>query len=609
MPTTHHGVLDGAHRLGLPAAARAVLARYLEADGPVGGGGGLTGHRGVMAAVKAAVVATLVPDGEAAYAATRADGGGASAAPRADGYPVATVEAASRWLTRLEELQAPSGLFSSGDNLASPPDSAFTLTDVGLTLAVLRAVGRWPDDLPERLEGVLRRALPAVTTGGVHTPNHRWEISGALARAGELLGGSEGAAALARAQEWLTEGVDVDADGLYSERSPNYAAHVSNPSLLTLARTLDRADLRDVVHTNLHTLLDLATPDGRTETVHSRRQDQKSGPFPLGPFLGHVAVFAEACERCRAAAAWVRDLPGVDPVDVLAHALVDADVAAGLALAADAAPRSGATPTDLARRALGEGRRWWAGPRLLREWSAEGWTLAYGGSDVPATGRVASGLACNPTFLRVARGDLEVSVRLARDFFGLGPFRAQAAHPNEHGLALEESLAAGYYQPLPPALRRADADYRLEFEGRFAAAMAFSDRAVDLLHLTTRVSVAVVPASETDLGGVDLVIDTEGPATPHALELALSSDVRIDGAAPAGPDAVRLSGSDVAVSTGATVLTVDASPDGDDALPAVYSPGEAYEFLGGTDAVGGTRLYVTWSSPGTQRVALRFAHP
>lgn len=566
----------------LARAARAALDAHLGVDGPVATDAALAGHRAWMRAVKAAVVVGLGGHGRAADEV-----------------------AADRWLSRLEALLLPSGLFAAGDNLASPPDSAFTITDVAATAAALRrppagasawVVGAVGTGIGTRLEEILRRAVPALVAGGVHTPNHRWELAGALVGAAPLLDRAAAAAAVERAREWLGEGMDVDADGMYSERSANYAAHVSDPALLLLAERLGLTGMSEVVHANLHTVLDLTTPRGATETVHSRRQDQHDTGFPLGPFLTLFARFAQACGRCRHAAAWALRLPGVDAVDALAHCLADGETAVGLGLASELAPATGA---ELAAAALGTGERTWSRTRLWRRWSGGDWTLVYGGSDVPTVGRVASGLACNPTFVRLARGDVEVaSVRLSRDFFGLGPFRPTDMIARGDRVVLTEELTARYYQPLPAAARRADGSYALEFEGRFASAMEFSQRPHDETRLETQVVVDV------DSAGVDIEVRTKGAVTGHALEIAFADGVQIEGAAPVGPQAHRLAGGPAVVRGRSSALTVTALPGGDSS-PAVYSPGEAYEFLGGTDAVGGPRIYVTWSSPGTQRVMLR----
>lgn len=564
-------------------AGRAALDAHLAADGPVDADAAIAGHRSWMRAVKAAVVMGLAGEARPGDEA-----------------------AASRWLAELEALQLPSGLFAAGDNLASPPDSAFTITDVAATAAALRrapsGAAAWVagpySEIGGRLEALLRRAVPALAVGGVHTPNHRWELAGALAGAAALLGGLAAVAAEGRAREWLAEGVDLDAGAMFSERSANYTAYVSGPALLLLADRLDRPDLRDAVHRALHTVLDLTTPAGVTETVHSRRQDQHDDGFPLGPFLTLFARFAPGCPRCRAAASWSLRLPGVDAVDAVARCLAGGQAADGLALAtADAEVGT----DELAAVALGDGERLWASQRLWRRWSGADWTVVYAGSDVPVAGRVASGLACNPTFLRLARGGAEVaSLRLSRDFFGLGPLRATALMADRDRVVLTEELAASYYQPLPVEARRDDGDYALEFEGRFASAMSFSLRPRSEVRLATEVVVDV----RTD--GVDLEVRTSGASTGHALELAFPGEVDLEGAEPVGDRAFRLAEGSSLVRGGGPTLVVTAAPPAD-ASPAVYSPGEAYEFLGGTDAVGGTRLYVTWTSPGVQRISIRAA--
>ncbi|WP_454778246.1 hypothetical protein [Georgenia muralis] len=554
------------------------------------------GHRGVMAMVKAAVVGVLHPG-------SRWHG------------DAAVVARAREWLADLEALQAPSGLFSSGDNLASPPDSAFTITDVAAVTRLLRVRGYGDDpelrELHDRLTAVLEAAAGALVVGGVHTPNHRWELGGALARTGALLGDD---ALLDRARTWLAEGVDVDDDGLYSERSPNYAAFVSNHSLTTLADVLDRPDLHEVVHRSLHTQLDLTDDRGNVETVQSRRQDQ-NGPYPLGPFAGQLrrAAVRHACARCGRGAGHAAEAPELDAVDLLVQQLTEPDLAGplpgtGAVLAADAAPDRLAPPA-----AAGDGpglggtapdapaRRHLRDARLLVDQRRGGARLTvYGGSDVPAIGRVASGLACNPTFLRARLGGTGVeSVRLSRDFFGLGPFRASTMDVDGDRVVLHEEVSAAYYQPLAgPALDPAGR-YALEHEGRFAAAMSFSRRARDVVTLTTSVTVDLRD------DGADLTVTTDAPATGHALELALAPGGELTGAEDRGDGRYELVDGLARYVQGGQALVVGPGLGSGPDRPALYRPGEVYTFLGGTDALGGTRLYLTWRSPGTVAVSLR----
>ena len=79
----------------------------------------------------------------------------------------------------------------------------------------------------------MRRSARSLAEGGVHTPNHRWEICKALAHLYHLW---PSRLLLARINDWLGEGIDQDAEGEYSERSPNYASEVTNRSLVIIAR-------------------------------------------------------------------------------------------------------------------------------------------------------------------------------------------------------------------------------------------------------------------------------------------------------------------------------------------------------------------------------------
>ncbi|MEU5097069.1 hypothetical protein [Streptomyces sp. NPDC020996] len=504
------------------------------------------------------------------------------------------VAAAMTHLRALRAAQTPTGLFAGGDNVQSPPDSAFTVNDV--CDAHVLAAGAGPElrDVTAALAEIARAATGSLLTGGVHTPNHRWELCAALARLHRSFPDDR---LPARVEEWLGEGVDIDAEGLYSERSANYAAHVSNPSLLLLADVLGRADLLDAVERNLATTLDLIRPDATVETVHSRRQDQNH-PFPLAPYLPHYRLLAIRTGRgdfSRAARLAAAD--GIDDPGLLAETLLTPDLCHVLP-----PPAAERLPRD----------RYIASARLAAHASPGVHTVVYGGSDVPEHRRIRSGLACNPTFLRLfAGGAVLDAVRLSRGFFDLGPFRAADMHRlTDTRYRLTETLTAAYYQPLPPGLRRDDGAYLMADEGRFSAAMAFPDRPRDEVSHTTRV--------EVDLreDGADLRIDISGPPVPWALELTFRPGGVPEGAVPigdgrwclttgpmtyrAGEDEIR---AEVRVEAGEPL----AGPDRGDVLR--YDPGQDHTVVGGTDATAGNRVYVGGQGPHTLTVALRAHRP
>ncbi|WP_454853321.1 hypothetical protein [Promicromonospora soli] len=75
----------------------------------------------------------------------------------------------------LAGMQAASGLFVGGDNIESPPDTAFAINDVCDTLELIRRAAAPALAPVELLLGAIAdAAVPAMVAGGVHTPNHRW---------------------------------------------------------------------------------------------------------------------------------------------------------------------------------------------------------------------------------------------------------------------------------------------------------------------------------------------------------------------------------------------------------------------------------------------------
>jgi len=230
----------------------------------------------------------------------------------------------------------------------------------------------------------------------------------------------------------------------------------------------------------------------------------------------------------------------------------------------------------------------------------------FGGSDYPRHGRIRSGLANSPTFLRLfAGGAVLDSVRLSRTFFSHGPFRGRVVELERDAVTLTETISAAYYQPLAPDDRDAAGAYALVDEGRFSAAMDFGRRERDELSLTTTVRVGLGD------DGVELAIDVTGAVVDWALELAFRPGGTMTGAERLGPDTWQLDATAPASATyryendAITISLLEAVPAAS-AAPA-YEPGEDYRFLGGTDAATGERLYVTGRVPARVRMKINAA--
>ncbi|MHA6513077.1 hypothetical protein [Tessaracoccus sp. Z1128] len=479
------------------------------------------------------------------------------------------------------------GLFVVGDNVLSPPDTSFSINGLTRLALVLRAVdasGEPWDEVSRRLGRIVASVAEALRSGGVHTPNHRWEIASALARSGAVLGDP---ALTARAEQWLAEGIDIQEDGLYSERSPNYAAYVSNPSLTVLASLLNRPDLLDVVHRNLHAQALLTADGGSVLTLQSRRQDQGRA-FSVAPFeFGYLTTAgAFCCGLCASMAQRCAVSGGGDPVEIAAG-LLDGSLV-----------QATTPPPQIVRP---EGWHTFTASELALYVGKDEELVVRAASDVAAVGRVCSGVNHEPTFASYRRGGLHIAgMRLSRAFFGLSPFRADTLERHGDRVTLNETVSAGYYQPLGVADHRGDGSYELEFDGRFAASMSFSRRDVDAVQLATTVTVERIP------DGLRVAVACVGPAVPLSLELAL------------GPGSEALTGATATVDPGlwtalgpVEVRTHDgvawSVEPASDCLSAAafYEPGEAVRYSGGSDAVTGPRLAVAWRSDGPLELRIR----
>src|SRR4029079_13451654 len=117
--------------------------------------------------------------------------------------------------------QSPQGFIDNPiTNFNSPADTAFVAR--GLCPVTLLASRAGVREVPAMLEPFLRRAGAGLAVGVIHTPNHRWVVCGALAQLYELYNDDS---YVRRIDQWLAEGIDMDPDGQYNERS----TYVYNP--------------------------------------------------------------------------------------------------------------------------------------------------------------------------------------------------------------------------------------------------------------------------------------------------------------------------------------------------------------------------------------------
>jgi hypothetical protein len=352
----------------------------------------------------------------------------------------------------------------------------------------------------------------ALATGGVHTPNHRWVVCSALARINALF---PAARYVNRIDDWLGEGIYQDADGLFPERSPNYA-RVEVDAFVTMARLLKRLALLDPVRRHLVSNLYLIQPDGELETVNSRRQDQNRPLHVANFYLGYrYMAIRENNPTFAAVARLIAARPGEGLVEGANPVLQFLEEP----LLRKPLPDGGEIPSDYARV--------FANSQLVRIRRGDRASSIYGGND--AQHGIASGLAHNPTFFNFRKGKAILdSVRMGGQFFSLGVFRAEGIRVDGNRTVLHQRLEAPYYQPLPKEHRNANGDYPLTpvKDGRFWSKLDFPHRQMSNVQVLDQKVTVIEKQGQFELhieiGGHDRV--------PYAVELAFRPGGQFGGA-------------------------------------------------------------------------------
>ncbi len=213
----------------------------------------------------------------------------------------------------------PSGCVDlTGCNFDSAPDTAFAVNELVSAWWLMEkrmcAELEW---LVSPLRALITRLCEGVAAGGFHTPNHRWAIASALKCAARITGREDFSR---RADEYLSEGLDVNEDGEFAERSAGNYNQVNDDQMIRLYMATQDPCYLEAACRNLSMMYAYIDPDGTIFTNNSTRQDYGARMYPgsyyilfllTGYFLKDksLAAMGEYCYR----AAMYGVVPTVQP--------------------------------------------------------------------------------------------------------------------------------------------------------------------------------------------------------------------------------------------------------------------------------------------------------
>ncbi|MBE5811987.1 MAG: hypothetical protein E7318_13850 [Clostridiales bacterium] len=172
----------------------------------------------------------------------------------------------------MQRHQRPDGCFDlTPCNYASPPDTAFMINGLLNGWWILeKCTAPEADFLREPVYQLIDSASRGIAAGGFHTPNHRWAISSCLLCCEKITGNK---ALGERAREYLREGLDINEDGEFAERSSGGYNMVNDDQMIRLYLATGDQTYLEAAAKNLEMMYCYYDPDASVFTNNSTRQD------------------------------------------------------------------------------------------------------------------------------------------------------------------------------------------------------------------------------------------------------------------------------------------------------------------------------------------------
>ncbi len=328
-------------------------------------------------------------------------------------------------------LQHPDGTIDLlSTNFHSTPDTAFLVKRLVNAYTLIEKSGT-PDIQPllKDLRAFLLKGGEALSVGGIHTPNHRWVVCAALAKLQEHW---PHPAYTRRIEQWLAEGIDMDPDGQYNERSTFIYSPLSDRILISIAKGVNKPHLLDYVRRNLDMTLYYVHPNGEVVTDVSGRQDKaligtmENYYYPYRYLAIHDQnpVYAAMCHH-------IEQTAGAKIGSFLDYYLTDSSLWGAL-------PVPGELPTTYVKAFPH------SGIIRIRE---DTWDSTL--------------ISKNPVWCTFMKGNAVLQgIRFASSFFGKGQFQTSEITPVTDGWQFTQHLEGPYYQPLPATLLPGDGDWQ-----------------------------------------------------------------------------------------------------------------------------------------------------
>lgn len=407
----------------------------------------------------------------------------------------------------LKRNQSPAGFLSNLDtNFNSPPDTAFGILAAAQGLLIAKKSGE--REVFAVMEPFVKSASDGLAIGGIHTPNHRWVVCAALSLSNDAI---PSAAYTRRIDQWLAEGIDIDEDGQFTERSMGTYNSIIDNALVQVASLHNRPELLEHVRANLNSMLYMINPNGEIVTDFSRRQDQFTRATPGGYYFAlhslalkdKNAVFGGLAEKYR------------ETHLGLSTAMLHPEFLQPITTA----PVPINYRKDFAHNKVSRFRR-----------GDQAATVFYNGGS-----RIAS----------LGKGEAVVTaVRFISSFFGRGQFKAQEFKMVDGGILMTQNLEGPYYQPFTPT-KKIDSEMW---------------DSTQKTRQKSEISTFEQSAFWTEVeGGYNLRIRSGGtPHVPIIIEIALREGGKLEGVTPVpnAADSYLISGSEATYRVGKDVIRI-----------------------------------------------------